>query len=74
MSHPAAPPKPRTVNEITERISELIAEAIAETDEARRRGLLELADLWADIRRSRVVACPATAAVLQPDAALSASA
>ncbi|QBX38387.1 hypothetical protein E4M02_08430 [Brevundimonas sp. S30B] len=54
------PPKPKTVNEISERISELIAEAIAETDDARRRGLLELADLWADIRRSRVAAGPAT--------------
>lgn len=60
MSHPAAPPKLKTVNEITERISELIAEAIAETDDARRRGLLALADLWADIRRSRVAAGPAT--------------
>lgn len=59
MSHPAAPPKPKTVNEISERISELIAEAIGETDNARRRGLLALADLWADIRRSRVSAGPA---------------
>lgn len=59
MSHPAAPPRPKTVSEISERISELIAEAIGERDDARRRGLLALVDLWADIRRNRVAAGPA---------------
>lgn len=60
MSHTAAPPRPKTVSDISERISELISEAIAEGDNARRRGLLALADIWADIRRSRVAADPAT--------------
>ncbi len=60
MSHTAAPPRPKTVSEISERISELIAEAIAEGDDARRRGLLAMADLWADMRRSRVSTGPAT--------------
>lgn len=59
MSQTAPPPRPKTVSEVSERISELIAEAIGERDDARRRGLLALADLWADIRRNRVAAGPA---------------
>jgi hypothetical protein len=53
MSQSAAQPRPKTVGEISVRISELVAEAVDERDESRRRGLLELADLWAEIRRSR---------------------
>jgi hypothetical protein len=36
-----------------QKIRDLIAEAIGESDAARREGLLELADQWAEVARRR---------------------
>lgn len=43
-------------SEVRAELSELIAEAVVETDEARRQGLLTLADHWSDILRRRKAA------------------
>lgn len=51
MSRAAAPLRPKSVSEISERMSELIAEAMGEGGGGRRLALLELADPRIDIRR-----------------------
>lgn len=43
-------------SEVRAELSELIAEAVVETDDARRQGLLTLADHWSDILRRRKAA------------------
>ncbi|HEY0927828.1 hypothetical protein [Brevundimonas sp.] len=43
-------------SEVRAELSELIAEAVAETDDVRRQGLLVLADHWSDILRRRKAA------------------
>lgn len=43
----------RTAPEVRREITALIADAVAEPDEDRRRALLTLADHWADILRRR---------------------
>ncbi|RYF88531.1 MAG: hypothetical protein EON95_20205 [Caulobacteraceae bacterium] len=48
------PLKPQS--EVRAELSELIAEAVAETDDTRRQGLLVLADHWSDILRRRKAA------------------
>ena len=42
-----------TARECRQKIKDLIAEAVREPDLARREGLLELADQWADVARRR---------------------
>jgi hypothetical protein len=39
----------KTLEECKEKISEMIGEAVVEDDDARREGLLTLADLWIDV-------------------------
>ncbi len=51
---PMPPLKPPS--EVRAELSELIAAAIAETDDTRRQGLLVLADHWSDILRRRKAA------------------
>lgn len=43
----------RTAPEVRREMAALIADAVAEPDEDRRRALLVLADHWADILRRR---------------------
>ncbi|WP_420472386.1 hypothetical protein [Brevundimonas sp. FT23042] len=43
-------------SEVRAELSQLIAEAVAETDDTRRQGLLVLADHWSDILRRRKAA------------------
>jgi hypothetical protein len=43
-------------SEVRAELSELIAEAVVEPDDARRHGLLTLADHWSDILRRRKAA------------------
>ena len=48
------PSKPlKTSEEVREELAELIREAVRESDDGRRRGLLTLADHWSDILRRR---------------------
>jgi CBS domain containing-hemolysin-like protein len=42
------PPR-KTLEECREKISEMIGEAVVEDDDARREGLLTLADLWGEV-------------------------
>jgi hypothetical protein len=44
----------RTVPEVRREMAALIADAVIEPDDERRRALLVLADHWADILRRRV--------------------
>ncbi|MBC7667522.1 MAG: hypothetical protein H7236_03465 [Gemmatimonadaceae bacterium] len=43
----------RTLKECREKISEIIGEAVVENDDARRHGLLTLADLWVELTERR---------------------
>ena len=42
-----------TAEQCRQKIRDLIAEALGEPDAARREGLLELADQWAEVARRR---------------------
>lgn len=42
-----------TAEQCRKKVSELIAEAVAESDSARREGLLGMADQWTDVARRR---------------------
>jgi len=42
-----------TAQQCRQKIRDLIAEAVGEPDAARREGLLELADQWAEVARRR---------------------
>lgn len=42
-----------TAEQCRQKIRDLIAEAVGEPDVARREGLLELADQWAEVARRR---------------------
>ncbi|HEX8470023.1 MAG TPA: hypothetical protein VF633_02825 [Brevundimonas sp.] len=46
------PPR-RTLSQCREKISEMIGEAVVEDDDARREGLLTLADLWVEVAERR---------------------
>jgi hypothetical protein len=50
----------RTAPEVRREMAALIADAVAERDDERRRALLVLADHWADIlrRRGGAATCP----------------
>jgi hypothetical protein len=48
-----AMPPPRTREECLKKISEMIGEAIIEDEDARREGLLTLADHWIDLADRR---------------------
>ena len=51
---PRLPMPPRkTLSECREKISEMIGEAVVEDDDARRTGLLTLADLWVEVAERR---------------------
>lgn len=43
----------KSPTQVRAELSALIAEAVVETDDARRQGLLVLADHWSDILRRR---------------------
>jgi len=49
----------RTAPEVRREMAALIADAVAEPDDDRRRALLVLADHWADMLRRRVGAAAA---------------
>jgi hypothetical protein len=42
-----------TAEQCRQKIRDLIAEAVSESDDARREGLLEMADQWTDVARRR---------------------
>lgn len=46
-------PPLKSSSQVRAELSELIAEAVVETDDVRRQGLLVLADHWSDILRRR---------------------
>ena len=46
------PPR-KTLSQCREKISEMIGEAVVEDDDARRTGLLTLADLWVEVAERR---------------------
>ncbi|RZJ41273.1 MAG: hypothetical protein EON86_10765 [Brevundimonas sp.] len=48
----------KSQTQVRAELSELIAEAVVETDDARRQGLLVLADHWSDILRRRKAVGP----------------
>jgi hypothetical protein len=43
----------KTLSQCREKISEMIGEAVVEDDDARRTGLLTLADLWVEVAERR---------------------
>ena len=57
-------PPLHTAQQCREKVSDLIAEAVSEPDNARREGLLGLADQWLEAARRRrngpAIECPLT--------------
>jgi hypothetical protein len=44
---------PHTAEQCRQKVRDLIAEAVPEMDDARREGLLEMADQWTEVARRR---------------------